>query len=67
MNFWFIKDTLTGLYCTSYSTTLGLCAWGNINNAVQFSDIVCAQAVAADMNAQGGYEARFIGQNPPIR
>ncbi len=60
-----VQDTLTGLYCTDYSTTLSLCGWGNGADAVLFSDVATAQAVAADMNAQATTDARFIGTNPP--
>ncbi len=61
-----IKDTTTGLYCTSYSTTLGLCTWGNSNDAVEFPTVADAQTAATDMNTQYGSD-RFIGQNPPPR
>lgn len=60
-----INDTLTGLYCTSYATTLEHCTWGNLVNAVCFE--TQAQADAA-IEAWGlGQQSRFIGQNPPPR
>lgn len=62
-----VKDTVTGLYCTSYSTTLSSCLWGNSNDAVQFSTLADAQNAANDMNGQAGTQDRFIGQNPPPR
>lgn len=62
-----VKDTLTGLYCSLYSTQLESCEWGNLNNAVHFIDLAAASAVAQDMNGQASTQDRFIGQNPPPR
>lgn len=62
-----IKDTLTGLFCTSYSTQLENCDWGNENNAVKFATLELAQSTAEDMNGQSGQQDRFIGQNPRPR
>lgn len=61
-----VKDTLTGLYCTSYNPVWTACDWGNLNNAIDFDTVPLAQAVAADMNGQCGSD-RFIGQNPGPR
>jgi len=59
-----IKDTLTGLFCTSYNFDVALCQWGNTNDAVEFPTLQNAQDAAADMNTQLQTD-RFIGQNPP--
>jgi len=61
-----VKDTLTGLFCTSYNPTLSLCQWGNSDDAVLFETLQIAIDTANDMNSQVSAE-RFIGQNPPIR
>lgn len=60
-----VKDTTTGLYCTSYSTDVSLCQWGN-DDLVLFPNIPAAESAAADMNTQLSLETpRFIGTNPP--
>ncbi len=60
-----VKDTLTGLYCTSYNPVLENCTWGNAADAVLFETLPLAENAANDMNGQGGQQDRYIGQNPP--
>lgn len=61
-----VQDTVTGLYCTSYSTSLPNCLWGNENDAVEWETLAQAQAAASDMNVQIEWD-RFIGKNPKPR
>jgi len=61
-----IKDTLTGLYCSDYSTSLPTCSWDiDDNDAQEFPTLQQAEDAAADMNGQAGVSDRFVGQNPP--
>lgn len=62
-----IKDTVTGLFCTSYNVVLENCQWGNSGDAVEFPTLENAQAAAEDMNGQASQQDRFIGQNPKPR
>lgn len=62
-----VLDNVTGLYCTSYSTTVSLCQWGNSEDAVLFDTLELAQGAATDMNNQLQTDSRFVGVNPPPR
>lgn len=61
-----IKDTLTGLFCTSYNVEVAQCQWGNSDSAVEFATLQNAVDAANDMNEQLQTD-RFIGQNPKPR
>lgn len=60
-----IKDTLTGLFLTSYSTVLANCSWGAADvPLVEFADQSAADAAITSWGETPG--SRFIGQNPPL-
>ncbi len=59
---WVVKDTVTELFLTSYSTDIGNCQWGNVGHAVTF--LTQASANAA-IGSWGDTEGRYVGQNPP--
>lgn len=62
-----VRDTVTDLFLTSYSTVLENCSWGNAVDAIEFEDVPAAETVANNLNGQQSQQDRFIGQNPPPR
>lgn len=61
-----IKDTVTGLWLTSYSTELTNSAWGNVGDALCFNGYT-EQQFQDIFNSWGAPEGRFIGTNPRPR
>lgn len=62
-----IKDQVTGLFLTTYSTDVNQCQWGSQGQFVCFDTQQQATDTANDMNSQLSAEGRFIGINPPPR
>lgn len=61
-----IVDSSTGLYLSSYSTTLSLCTWSSkVGDAVCFNTQALADGAITSWGETPGQ--RFIGQNPPPR
>lgn len=64
-NYFVVKDTVTGLFLTYYSTLLENCLFGNVGDAIHYNE-EDATTTANDLNQQANAD-RFIGQNPPPR
>jgi len=62
-----VKDTTTGLFCKTYSTSVNDCEWGNENQALEFPTLAGAESAANDMNMQLSVDGRFIGERPRPR
>ena len=60
-----VKALANDLFLTSYSTVLGNCQWGNVQDAVCFDTQEQANNTISSWGQEPG--VNFVGQNPPPR